>query len=394
MKKFFATLLTAGLIFTTSTVNAELKTYTGTDEYIMSEFETLDIAKQRAKQKAERNAQEKAGVYIHSYSETKDMELVTDEIVSITCGIMSVTDVKYDVTPLTDVNGFAIRATVTAQIETDDVNKWLEKGSQERSDIVAQNKELQKAVAEQNATIENLKAQIAQLKADGKINGEGEREKFTQEFEIEDKVFLANQKLEEAQKKFFAHDFPAVIKLCSEALELNPNSSIAYGKRGAAYSVTNQAQLALADLNKAIELDPTNADAYNNRGATYGNMKNFNAAIADFNKSLELNPNNAMAYNNRGGTLRYLGNVPQGLQDLTRAIELNPKLDIAYYNRAFCYISAGNMNNAISDMDKFIELRPNFAQAYFVRGQCYQMKGEFSKAQADFAKARELGYNG
>ncbi|MBR2518813.1 MAG: tetratricopeptide repeat protein [Selenomonadaceae bacterium] len=394
MKKFFATLLTAGLIFTTSTVNAELKTYTGTDEYIMSEFETLDIAKQRAKQKAERNAQEKAGVYIHSYSETKDMELVTDEIVSITCGIMSVTDVKYDVTPLTDVNGFAIRATVTAQIETDDVNKWLEKGSQERSDIVAQNKELQKAVAEQNATIENLKAQIAQLKADGKINGEGEREKFTQEFEIEDKVFLANQKLEEAQKKFFAHDFPAVIKLCSEALELNPNSSIAYGKRGAAYSVTNQAQLALADLNKAIELDPTNADAYNNRGATYGNMKNFNAAIADFNKALELNPNNAMAYNNRGGTLRYLGNVPQGLQDLTRAIELNPKLDIAYYNRAFCYISAGNMNNAISDMDKFIELRPNFAQAYFVRGQCYQMKGEFSKAQADFAKARELGYNG
>lgn len=394
MKKFFATLLTAGLIFTTSTVNAELKTYTGTDEYVMSEFETLDIAKQRAKQKAERNAQEKAGVYIHSYSETKDMELVTDEIVSITCGIMSVTDVKYDMRPLEDVNGFAIRATVTAQIETDDVNKWLEKGAQERSDIVAQNKELQRAVDEQNATIENLKAQIAQLKADGKLNGKREREKFTQEFATEDKVFLANQKLEEAQKKFVDHDFPAVIKLCSEALELNPNSAIAYGKRGAAYSVTNQAQLALADLNKAIELDPTNADAYNNRGATYGNMRNFNAAVADFTKALELDPKNAMAYNNRGGTLRYLGNVQQGLQDLTRAIELNPKLDIAYYNRAFCYIAMGDMNGAISDLDKFIALRPNFAQAYFVRGQCLQMKGELSKAQADFAKAKQLGFNG
>ena len=66
MKKFLAALLTAGLMFTTSTVNAELKTYTGTDEYVMSEFETIDIAKQRAKQKAERNAQEKAGVYINS----------------------------------------------------------------------------------------------------------------------------------------------------------------------------------------------------------------------------------------------------------------------------------------------------------------------------------------
>lgn len=394
MKKFLAALLTAGLMFTTSTVNAELKTYTGTDEYIMSEFETIDIAKQRARQKAERNAQEKAGVYIHSFSETKDMELVTDEIVSITCGIMSVTDVKYDVQSLDDVNGFAIRATVTAQIETDDVNKWLEKGAQERSDIVAQNKELQRAVDEQNATIEKLKAQVAKLKAGGKLKGKREREKVTQEFAAEDKIFLANQKLEDAQKKFFAHDFNAVIKLCDEAIELNPNSSIAYGKRGAAYSVTNQTERALADLNKAIELDPTNADAYNNRGATFGNMKNFNAAVDDFNKALELDPTNAMAYNNRGGTLRYLGNVQQGLQDLTRAIELNPKLDIAYYNRAFCYISAGDMTNAVADLDKFIALRPNFAQAYFVRGQCHQMKGELSKAQADFAKAKQLGFNG
>ena len=394
MKKFFAALLTAGLMFTTATADAEVKTYTGTDEYIMSEFETLDIAKQRAKQKAERNAQEKAGVYIHSYSETKDMELVADEIVSITCGIMSVVDVKYEMTPLEDVNGFAIRATVTANIETDDVNKWLEKGAQERSDIVAQNKELQKVVDEQNATIEKLKSEVATLKAGGKLENKSEREKFTQEFATEDKIFLANQKLEEAQKKFFAHDFPAVIKLCTEALELNPNSALAYGKRGASYCVMNRLELALADLNRAIELDPTNADAYNNRGATFGNMKNFNAAVADFTKAIELDPKNAMAYNNRGGTLRYLGNVQQGLQDLTRAIELNPKLDIAYYNRAFCYISAGDVTNAISDLDKIIALKPNFAQAYYVRGQCYQMKGELSKAQADFAKAQQLGFRG
>lgn len=393
-RQLLSTTLIAGILFFASTVNAEVKTYTGTDEYIMSEFETLDIAKQRAKQKAERNAQEKAGVYIHSYSETKDMELVTDEIISITCGIMSVVDVKYEMTPLEDVNGFAIRATVTANIETDDINKWLEKGAQEKSDIVAQNKELQKTVNDQNATIEKLKEQVKILKAGGKLNGKHEREKFTQEFAAEDKVFLANQKLEEAQKKFFAHDFNAVIKLCDEAIKLNPNSSLAYGKRGAAYSVTNQIERSLADLNKAIELDSTNADNYNNRGATFGNMKNFNAAVADFTKAIELDPKNAMAYNNRGGTLRYLGNVQQGLQDLSRAIELNPKLDIAYYNRAFCYISAGDLNNAISDMDKFISLRSNFAQAYYVRGQCYQMKGELAKAQADYAKAQQLGFKG
>ena len=392
MKKFLATLLTAGTLLFASTAEAEIKTYTGTDEYVMSEFETIDIAKQRARQKAERNAQEQAGVYINSYSETRDMELVSDEIVTIACGIMSVVDVKYDVQPLADVNGFVIRATVTANIETDDVNKWLQKGAQERSSIVAQNQELQRAVDEQSATIEKLKAQIKQLK--GKLDNQSERDKVTAEIAAEDKIFQDNLKLEEAQKKFIAHDFNAVIQLCTEAIELDPNSSIAYGKRGAAYGVTNHPQQSITDCTKAIELDPTNADAYNNRGAAYGNLRNFTAAVDDFSRAIELDPKNAMAYNNRGSTLRFLGNVQQGLQDLNKALELNPKIDIAYFNRAFCHIATSNLPQAVADLDKAIELRPNFAMAYYVRGQCYQMQGRITQAQADFDKARQLGYSG
>ena len=377
-----------------STAAAEIKTYEGSDEYVMSEFETIDIAKQRAKQKAERNAQEQAGVYISSYSRMKDLELVEDEVVSITCGIMSIVDVKYDVKSLDDVNGFVIRATVKANIETDDVNKWLEKGSQEKSAIVTQNKELQAAIAAQDEQISKLKAQIKRLTADGKLSGKREREEITQAVQVEDKVFQSNLKLEEAQRNFYNHNFDKVIKLCDEAIQLNPNSANAYGKRGASYGILNKPQQAIADCTKAIELDPTNADAYNNRGAAYGNLQNFNAALADFNKAVELAPNHAMAYNNRGSTLRYLGNVQQGLQDLNRAVELNPKIDIAYFNRAFCYISMNDAANAIADLNKAIKLNPKFAAAYFVRGNCYRATGDMQKAQADFAKAQALGYRG
>lgn len=377
-----------------STAAAEIKTYEGSDEYVMSEFETIDIAKQRAKQKAERNAQEQAGVYISSYSRMKDLELVEDEVVSITCGIMSIVDVKYDVKSLDDVNGFVIRATVKANIETDDVNKWLERGSQEKSAIVNQNKELQAAIAAQDKQISKLKAQIKRLTAEGKLSGKREREEITQAVNAEDKVFQANLKLEEAQRNFYNHNFDKVIRLCDEAIQLNPNSASAYGKRGASYGVLNKPQQAIADCTKAIELDPTNADAYNNRGAAYGNLQNFSAALADFNKAVELDPNHAMAYNNRGSTLRYLGNVQQGLQDLDRAVELNPKIDIAYFNRAFCYISMNDAANAIADLNKAIELNPKFAAAYFVRGNCYRATGDMQKAQADFAKAQALGYRG
>ena len=392
MKKFLLALLM--IFFVTSTANAEIKTYEATDEYIMSEFETIDIAKQRARQKAERAAQEQAGVYINSYTEMKNLELVKDEITAVACGIISVVDVKYDVTPLDNANGFLIRATVKANINTDDVNKYLDKSAQEKSSIVAQNKELQAAVAEQDAQIAKLKAQIEQLKAEGKLSSKNEREKISQEVAAEDKIFQANQKMEEAQKKFFNHDFEAVIKLCNEAIELNPKSARAYGGRGAAYGVLNQQQKAIADCTKAIELDPNYAWAYNSRGAAYGNLQNYSAALADFNKAIELDPNLAMAYNNRGSTLRVLGNVQQGLQDLNKAIQLDPRVDIFYFNRGFCYVAMSDAPNAIENFSKAIELNPNFAYAYVARGNCYRAIGDMQKMQADFAKAQALGYKG
>ena len=394
MKKFLAAALIVSSIFVMPTSRAEIKTYEGTDEYIMSEFETIDIAKQRAKQKAERAAQEKAGVYISSYTETKNLMLVKDEVVAIACGIISVTDVHYDVTPLENANGFLIRATVKANIDTDDVNKYLDKSTQEKSAIVIQNKELQAAVAAQDEQISKLKDQIKRLTAEGKLSGQREREQITQEVAAEDKIFQSNLKLEEAQKNFYNRNYEASIKLCDEAIKLNPNSARAYGGRGGAYGVLNQPQQTIADCTKAIELDPNYAQAYNNRGAAYGNLRNFQQALNDFNKAIELDPTLALAYNNRGGTLLFLGNGAQAFADFNKAIELEPKLDLAYANRGLYYFSMKNFSSAVADLDKAIELNPKLAAAYHFRGMSYQSMGQFAKAQADFAKAKELGYKG
>ena len=53
MKKFLAAILIAGNLFAASPADAEVKTCEGSEEYLMSEFETIDIAKQRASQKFE-----------------------------------------------------------------------------------------------------------------------------------------------------------------------------------------------------------------------------------------------------------------------------------------------------------------------------------------------------
>ena len=357
MKKFLIALATGLLI--ASNASAEVKTYTGTDEYIMSEFETIDIAKQRARQKAERNAQEQAGVFISGYSRTNNFELVDDEVISITCGIMSVVDVKYTTDSLPDVNGFVIRATVKANIETDDVGKWLEKSARERSMIVIQNKELRQAVDEQDATINELKEQIKRLTVDGKLSGKREREAVSREIAAEDDTFLANRKLEEAQKNFYNRNYTEAIKLCDESLALQPT-----------------------------------ARAYCGRGGAYGVLKNFDKTVADCTQAIKLDPNYAMAYNNRGAAFGNLNNYEQAMEDINRAIECDPTLALAYNNRAAMYLMARDIEAAFQDANKAIELDPKLDLSYMIRGTCYQLTGNFAAAQEDFNKAKALGYDG
>ena len=146
MNKFFTALI-AGSLLIMSSVHAEIMTVTGSDDYVMSEFETIDIAKQRAKQKALRAAQEKAGVFVESNTDVVNSVVTNDEIHTLTDGILNVSDVQYSQKALPNVNGFVIHATVTALVDTDDIAAWLNRPAGERADLVAKNIELKAALA-------------------------------------------------------------------------------------------------------------------------------------------------------------------------------------------------------------------------------------------------------
>ncbi len=78
-KRIFGIFFTVAFFMVSSIACAEIMTYEGTGEYVMSDFETPDIAKQRAKVRAEQNAAEQAGVYVQSYTRTINSIVDTDE---------------------------------------------------------------------------------------------------------------------------------------------------------------------------------------------------------------------------------------------------------------------------------------------------------------------------
>ncbi|MBR1396921.1 MAG: tetratricopeptide repeat protein [Selenomonadaceae bacterium] len=438
-----------------SVAHAEIKTYIGVGEYIMSDFEKHDIAKQRAKARAEQNAKEQAGVYVRSYSRTENFTLTDDEIIAMTNNIVEVLDVKYEPVPITVSNttGLMYRATIKVNIDTKNVSEWVKRDGQNREVLVAQNNEMQRVNAANDRQVEDLRKRAQNAETDE------ERAAIQVAYEQADNEFLSNQKVAEGNDFYFNHNIDNAISSYTQAIELNPNNYIAYCNRGAAYNELNNyeqsiadfekaiqlkadypltyynlglthynAQLyeqAITDYGKAIELDQKFSAAYVNRGFVKYGLRQFDEAIADFNKALEINPNFAEAYNNRGLVYVELKELDKAIADYRKAIDFNSTYSVAYYNcgnvylamqryelaidyydraielitnfaeaynnRAVAYVYLQKYDLAIEDFTKVIELAPNYAQAYYIRGLCYQELGDNEHAQADINKAKELG---
>ena len=420
-KKIFfrtmAALLIGGSIFSVNVANAEVKTYTGEGEYLMNDFETPEVAKQRAKNRAEQNAQEQAGIYLESYSHMKNFNLLDDEIITISSGIMKILDVKFNQDLVVDGKGILIHVTIKAEIDSDNMDKWLNKSIEQRRQINSQMEDLRQENAKQEATIADLKQQLEA--------GTVTKEQVTQNLQEQDKVFTFNQKLSDGWKFYAAGNYQQAVQSFTDAINIFPRNAYGYFGRGTAYNELYNNQKALDDFNKSIEIAP-NHFTYNNRGKINFEMKNYSAALEDFNKALQVNPNDATAYYNRGTVYFAVENFNLGMKDFDKAISLQPnnvkfyvkrsvgyyvsgkmdlalkdlntaiKIDPTYYEsyslRGEVYTALKNYKAALKDFNKSIELNPNDAETYAQRGNIYKLLGDNKNAQKDFATAKKMGY--
>ena len=363
--------------------HAEIQTYTGVGEYIMSDFETPDIAKQRAKQYAERNAQEQAGVYVNSYTKVENFQVTEDEIITMTNGILSVTDVKYEMIPITEHAGIVWRATIQANIDTDRVDEWISKGVSERSELVAKNQELQKAIDDQEKQIAELKKRLESVKTTK------EEETLKTKFEEADKVFLSNQKVQEGNDQF-PWDKDLALGLYNEAIELNPNNGSAYFNRGCVYIEFQQYSEAVNDFTKAMSLNVDSAVFYNNFGYALTKLGQYDRAENYLKKAVALNPEYSEAYNNLGYLYINIKKFSTALEYLKKAESMNTANDTIYANLGVAYFELHDYENALYNLDNSIELNPNVSDTLRLRAMCYRILGNDKMAKIDDERAAEL----
>lgn len=364
---------------------ADVRDYEGVGHYVMSDFETPDVAKQRAKSRAEQSAIEQAGVYVRSYTKTLNAQIVEDEIVTIAGGIIKIKETKYHMEPLSDEGGsFQITATVIATINTDEVQKWLNRDSKDKEILIAQNRKLQELNAEQESKIAYLQKQLTS------ISSQQDKKDIQEKFKAVDNEFLALEKIKNADRALTIFEYDKAVLYCNEALILNPSNALAYEIIGTCYYEKHQYDIAIKNLTEAITLNNNNSNTYNKRGVSYQALSKHEEALSDFNIAIRLSPQNEKIYNNRAMTYASLGRIQLAMADYSKAIELNPHYTLAYYNRAETYLHEKQYALAITDFSKAISLNPYDADAYNDRAIAYNAEKNYLLAINDCTKSIEL----
>ncbi|MCR5758170.1 MAG: hypothetical protein K6F95_09720 [Selenomonas sp.] len=121
---------------------------TASGVYVMGENDSPKIAKDAARQEAMRAATEKAGVYVESYSKTKNMELSADDVRVISGAVLKV--LREQAVPELSAGVWKYTVTLTCEVDTDNIDlqsmlenrSKLEKLQQERDALKKQNQEL------------------------------------------------------------------------------------------------------------------------------------------------------------------------------------------------------------------------------------------------------------
>jgi tetratricopeptide (TPR) repeat protein len=207
---------------------------------------------------------------------------------------------------------------------------------------------------------------------------------------LETAVRRAQEHLAQGDTWYAKREYEKALAEYTQALRINPKSTLAFFSRGLVWQAKREYDQALADYTEVLRLDPTNALAFNNRGNTWRDKHELDKALDDLNEALRLAPRFALAFNNRGNVWYDKQEYDRALDDYTQALRLDPAYALALRNRGNVWCAKKEYDRALTDYTQAIRLSPRDANLYRARGDVYYALGVYDKAQADYDEARRL----
>ncbi|MBW2066438.1 MAG: tetratricopeptide repeat protein [Deltaproteobacteria bacterium] len=215
-----------------------------------------------------------------------------------------------------------------------------------------------------------------------------------------------NRLLEESKMAFRKKQWQRVVELTSKALELGPESAVAYTNRAGAFFYMGRYEEAIEECNRAISINHSFGLAYNNKGAALEGMGDLSEAIREYDYGCRLGEDLACQ-----NAIRLKAEVPRVVEKLvdasndsfkkrewdrviqlaSKALELDPENAVAYANRAGAFFYKGQYSDAVKDCTKALEIDPDFGLAYNNKGAALEALGNLTEAIREYETGCKLG---
>jgi len=131
---------------------------------------------------------------------------------------------------------------------------------------------------------------------------------------------------------YFSGDFDTATEMADRAVELNPNSAMAWNNRGWTYQYGGHGEEAVRSFAHTIRLsplDPMLYTAFTGMGIAFLKLQRFDEAVAAAKKALRKNQTFSTTYRCLAAALAHLGRDAEAREAAARLLELEPNFRIS-----------------------------------------------------------------
>lgn len=175
--------------------------------------------------------------------------------------------------------------------------------------------DINKIKAEMNKVLQEALKKIDEAIQKAKLEMERQQERMA----------LFGHRLKQAEFYYERGENEKALNAYEMALELNPNSPLAWDGKGMALANLGRTNEAIQAHDQAIRLDPGFARAWNNKGVALGELRRYKEALEAYLQTVKQDPTFTTAWYNMALTSAVLGNKEKMVEGLERVL----KLDIA-----------------------------------------------------------------
>ena len=346
--------------------------------------EDIELAKNKAKDRALSKALEEAGVLIVSTTEMKNNSITKDEV-----KIFAKKHARIESSPSQEFipNEDAIKymCHVKVWVDTDEVVKDIPNTSLEKiADQVKMDKDRELYDAKNETEIADLRQQYKNANDDAK------RQEIATAIKRNETKFTAAQIYQQGVDSYNKGKLAEAAKFYNQAISMDSQYAAPLTGLGWIYNDQEQYAKAIECFQKSISLYGDLAVPYNGLSYAYNFSKDFNKAIEYGNKAVQLDSRYAAAWNNIGLAYNNSGNYGKAIEYYNKAIAIAPNDEIPLVNIGNVYYRQKDFSKAMEYYQKSIKINSNHSNVWYNVGNIYGQNSDLGKALESYKKATSI----